>query len=187
MYNVGFYLDELAKLWYGNNSPGITTRSAFRTCFAGRPAARKLRAEQRLRVRSHKAGETFTSYIEDVIDLCKRVDPSVREADKIKHILKGVDDDAFQMLLTKDPQTISDVVNLCQSFDELRRQRSLTRQACGQAEPLSSLALVREIVEARVDGLEDVFTGWRWGERGPERPDGGRYQARCFGLPLTQA
>lgn len=74
---------------------------------------RKLRAEQRLRTRAQKTGETFTSYIEDVLDLCKRIEPSMAEADKIKHVMKGIDDDAFQMLLARDPRSVADVVNLC--------------------------------------------------------------------------
>lgn len=143
LHNVFYALDKLARRWYANNESDISTWSAFRTRFVaafGRPAVRQLHAEQQLRVRGQQAGETFTSYIEDVVDLCKRVDPSMTETDKVRHVLKGVDDDAFQMLLSKDPQTIADVVRLCQSFDELRKQRALTRQACAQAEPLSSLA-----------------------------------------------
>lgn len=53
------------------------------------------------------------------------------DEDTIKHILKGISDDAFQMLLAKNPQTVTDVVTLCQSYDELRRQRALTRRSVG--------------------------------------------------------
>ncbi|XP_049522576.1 uncharacterized protein LOC125945060 [Dermacentor silvarum] len=50
------------------------------------------------------------------------------EQDQIKHILKGIDDDAFQMLLAKDPRTVAELTTLCQSFDELRKQRVLGRR-----------------------------------------------------------
>lgn len=140
--SVGFYLNLLAETWFNNNAAGIDTWSEFKTRFLGafgRPAVRKLRAEQRLRTRAQKTGETFTSYIEDVLDLCKRIEPSMAEADKIKHVMKGIDDDAFQMLLARDPRSVADVVNLCQSFDELRRQRSLTRRPSAPDDTLASL------------------------------------------------
>lgn len=140
--NVGFYLTLLAETWFNNNVAGIDTWSEFKTRFLrafGRPAVRKLLAEQSLRTRAQKTGETFTSYIEDVLDLCRRVDPSMAEADKIKHVMKGIDNDAFQMLLARDPRSIADVVNLCQSFDELRRQRSLTRRPSAPDDILASL------------------------------------------------
>ncbi|XP_077560627.1 uncharacterized protein LOC144175423 [Haemaphysalis longicornis] len=142
--NVGFSFTHLAELWFNNHHRDMTTWAEFRERFMkafGRPEVRKLQAEQRLRVRAQKTGEDFTSYIEDVVDLCKRVDPNMLETEKVKHILKGIDDDAFQMLLSKDPRTVSDVISLCQSYDELRKQRALTRRPLAQNEPLASLAV----------------------------------------------
>ncbi|XP_077548354.1 uncharacterized protein LOC144161583 [Haemaphysalis longicornis] len=136
--NVGFYFTGLDETWFNNNRSTFTTWPDFKAKFTkvfGRPALRKLQAEQRLRERAQQAGETFTSYIEDVVDLCRRANPAMAESDKIKHILKGIEDDAFQMLLSKNPQTISDVVNWCQSYDELRKQRIFTRQRLSREEP----------------------------------------------------
>lgn len=140
--NVIFYLAGVANLWYRNHEADIQTWSIFKTKFAdvfGRPAVRQLRAEQRLRERSQQASESFTSYIEDVVDLCKRVNARMSEADKIQHILKGIDDDAFQMLLARDLRTVAEVVTLCQSFEQLRKQRILTRQRPQQVESLAGL------------------------------------------------
>ncbi|XP_077492095.1 uncharacterized protein LOC144102811 [Amblyomma americanum] len=140
--NVSFYLTGVANLWYRKHEVDIRTWSVFKTTFSevfGLPAVRKLRAEQRLRERSQQVGESFTSYIEDVIDLCKRVNLNMSEADKIKHIFKGVDDDAFQMLVARDLSIVAEVVALCQSFEELRKQRLLTRQPPRQVESLSGL------------------------------------------------
>ncbi|XP_077553533.1 uncharacterized protein LOC144168412 [Haemaphysalis longicornis] len=143
--NVGFTLRGLAEKWYLNHPEDRATWTAFKTNFSAvfdRPAVRKLRAEQCLRERAQKAGENFTSYIEDVVDLCRRVDPSMPEQDTIKHILKGIDEDAFQMLLAKNPQSVRDVISLLQSYDELRRQRRLTRRRpVEREEPLCGLAL----------------------------------------------
>lgn len=143
---ANFYLAGVAKLWYTNHESEFENWSAFREAISavfGRPAVRKLRAEQRLRTRAQEPNETFTAYIEDIIDLCRRVDASMSESAKIQHIMKGVDDDVFQMLLAKSPGTVSEVVTLCQSYDELRRQRALTRRSSQTYnQPLAALDVV---------------------------------------------
>ncbi|KAK8757326.1 hypothetical protein V5799_005042 [Amblyomma americanum] len=142
--NVIFYLSDVANLWFRNHEADILSWAALKTSLTevfGRPAARKLCAEQRLRSWAQHTGENLNSYIEDVVDLCKRVNPSMSDTNKIKHIMKGIEDDAFQMLVTKDPQTVSGVIGYCQSFDELRKQCLSTRRAGLQEAPLCSLAL----------------------------------------------
>ncbi|XP_070378780.1 uncharacterized protein [Dermacentor albipictus] len=142
--NVAFYLTDVAKLWFLNHEADLTSWLVFKTNFTqvfGRPAVRKLRAEQRLRTRSQETGENFTSYIEDIVDLCKRVNASMSEEEKIKHIMKGIQDDAFQMLLSKSPHSVAEVIELCQSYDELRRQRLHTRRPTPPADSLSSLGV----------------------------------------------
>lgn len=128
--NVGSYFTVLAETWLNNNRSTFTTWPDFKPEFTnvfGIPAVPKLQAEMRLREQAQQAGETFTNYIADVVHLCRRANPAMTENNKIKHILKGIEDDAFQMLLSKNPQAISDVVNWCQSYDELRKQRIFTR------------------------------------------------------------
>ncbi|XP_077483210.1 uncharacterized protein LOC144093551 [Amblyomma americanum] len=139
--NVIFYLADVANLWFRNHEAYIATWSTFKTSFTevfGRPGVRKLRAEQRLRERAQQPGETFTSYIEDVVDLCKRVNSDMTEADKIQNIMKGIDEDAFQMPLAKQPATVASVISLCQSYEELRKQRVLTRRTVQPADVLSA-------------------------------------------------
>ncbi|XP_077564355.1 uncharacterized protein LOC144179793 [Haemaphysalis longicornis] len=155
--NAGFSLRGVAEQWFLNHPADRSTWTAFTTNITrvfGRPAVRKLLAEQRLRERAQQAGETFTCYIEDVVDLCRRANPSMPEQDTVKHILKGIDEDAFQMLLAKNPQNVSEVVSLCQSYEELRRQRTLTRRRLSQRDdPLCALevdgnpSLLRRIKE----------------------------------------
>lgn len=142
---ANFYLTGVASVWYHNHESDFRAWSDFKariTQVFGRPAVRKLRAEERLRSRSQQPGENFTKYIEDVVDLCKRVDPSMTESDKIRHIMKGIEDDAFQMLLSKSPRTVVEVAELCQSYDELRRQRLLTRRSSIHDASVASLGAV---------------------------------------------
>ncbi|XP_075739470.1 uncharacterized protein LOC142784961 [Rhipicephalus microplus] len=141
---VTFYLADTAQLWFNNHAADITTWFAFKTAITdvfGRPAARKLQAEHRLRHRAQQPGETYTGYIEDVLHLCNRINSTMPEEKKIQHILKGIDDGAFQMLLARNPPTIAVLVSFCESFDELRRQRAIARQAVTTPDTLASLHL----------------------------------------------
>lgn len=64
----------------------MTSWAAFKerlTNVFGRPAVRKLCAEQHLRVQARQTGEDFMSYIEDVVDLCKCVDLAMLETEKV--------------------------------------------------------------------------------------------------------
>ncbi|XP_077553562.1 uncharacterized protein LOC144168454, partial [Haemaphysalis longicornis] len=141
--SVSLSFTGVAETWYKNHGSDLRTWSDFKTEFTkvfGRPALRKLRAEQRLRERAQRTNESFTSYIEDILDLCNRANDAMTEQGKIKHILKGIEDDAFQMLIAKNPRTVAEIINACQDFDELRRERALTRKPAEQDHSLCSLA-----------------------------------------------
>lgn len=156
-YNVGFCFREVAERWFNNNDAKMSTWDAFKNDFMdvfGRPALRKLLAQQRLGERAQQAGETFTSYIEDIIDLCRRANDAMPESEKIRHIMKGIEEDAFQMLLSKNPQNIGEVVSLCQSYDELRKQRIYARHRLAATDAsLSALSFDDPSVQERIKGL----------------------------------
>lgn len=40
------------------------------------------------------------------------------EAVKIRHVMKGIEDDAFQMLLAKTPQAVAEVTTHCLCYGE---------------------------------------------------------------------
>ncbi|XP_077513203.1 uncharacterized protein LOC144124430 [Amblyomma americanum] len=89
---VIFYLTGVASLWFSNHEADFSTWAAFKanlTEVLGRPAVRKLCAEHRLLERSQHSSETFTSYTEDVVNLCLRINAQISEVD------------AFQMLLSE--------------------------------------------------------------------------------------
>lgn len=118
-----FYLTNVSNLRFHNHEANFTTWSAIKetlTSFFGWPAVRKLHAEHSLRGRSEQISETFTSYSEDVIGLCRQANADMAESDKMRHIMKGIDDDAFHMLVAENPQSVAEVIELSQSFDELR-------------------------------------------------------------------
>lgn len=114
--NVLFYLTSVANL-FRNHKADLSTWASFKASFSevvGRPAICKLCADQWLRTRAQLPEEPFTSYIE-VVDLCKCINASMPEADKIHHLMKVISGDAFQMLLARDPCIVADVIKLCQS------------------------------------------------------------------------
>lgn len=55
--------------------------------------AKKERAEHILRQRAQLAGESCTTYIEEVLKLCRTVDSAMTEEDKVGHVLKGIAED----------------------------------------------------------------------------------------------
>ncbi|KAG0426353.1 hypothetical protein HPB47_026523 [Ixodes persulcatus] len=68
----------------------------------GRPAVRKLTAERKLATRVQQSEETFTVYIEDVSKMTRRVDSDMPEKKRVRHTLKGISEDAFQLLATQN-------------------------------------------------------------------------------------
>ncbi|XP_037515261.2 solute carrier family 2, facilitated glucose transporter member 8-like [Rhipicephalus sanguineus] len=56
-----------------------------------------------------------------------QADVNMTEADKIAHILKGIADDAFNLLIVKDCTTVDAVVKECQRFEQAK-SRHISRQ-----------------------------------------------------------
>lgn len=123
--NVSVSLHEVAKTWFLNNEadiPDWTTfveelRKIFGTSTGSAAAKKKLAA------RVQHPYETFCSYIEDVIALCRRADKDMSETDKVHHVMKGISSFAFNALAVQNPTTIADVRTICQRLDRLQSNR----------------------------------------------------------------
>ncbi|XP_040067452.2 uncharacterized protein LOC120840800 [Ixodes scapularis] len=149
--NVIFYLTDVAKLWYTNHESELVTWPQFKAKIQevfGKPAQRKLVAKRTLASRTQLHDESFVSYIEDVLKLCKRVDTRMTEDEKLKNIMKGIAEDAFQILVVKAPTTVSEVIDICQNFSELRLQRLPAKR---KLEPPAELASLTTAIEGSVD------------------------------------
>lgn len=124
--HVSFYLTGVAKTWFFNHLIDIpdwaTFKEQLRQVF-GTPAVRSALAKKTLEARKQHLGESYTSYIEDVLALCRRVNPSMSESDRVRHILKGITTVAFNALAIKNPATVAEVVTTCQRLDELESVR----------------------------------------------------------------
>lgn len=125
-----------------------------------RPAVGKLRAEQGLCERAQKSGETFTGHIEDSVNRSKRVNSGMSESEKIKHIQKGIDGDAFQMLLGETPRTVGNMISICQSYDKLWKKRALTCPLQVSAALLSCACSWR--CHSRASSIQEPFSVPLW-------------------------
>lgn len=126
--HVGFYLDLIAETWYHNNERDLPDWQRFtselRRVF-GASSMRTEAAKKKLDERVQRPGESYTSYIEDVIALCRRADTDMTEESRVRHVLKGISPLAFNALAAQNPTTINQIVTTCQRLDDLQ---SLRRQ-----------------------------------------------------------
>lgn len=124
--NVIFYLADVAKTWFLNHEAEMITWEIFslrvREVFR-RPEERKARAFRKLSVRSQLASETYTSYIEDVLSLCRRVDASMPESERIRHAIKGIAEQAFVLFQLQPATDTATILSRCQLLEEARLQR----------------------------------------------------------------
>lgn len=138
-----FYLSDVAKLWYLNHEQEFDSWATFATRLKevfGRPTMRQIVAERKLSSRAQQPTETFTSYIEDVLDLCRRVDINMTEPEKVRHLLKGIAEDVFQVILVSNPTTVSKIVEICQQFQELKTQRLASAATVQRLPEVSSIS-----------------------------------------------
>lgn len=122
---VAFSLTEVAKTWFFNNRDTFDDWSGFtqelRKVFG--TSSGRLAAKKKLDARVQHAEETYASYIEDVLALCRRVDKDMPETDKVRHIIKGVSSFAFNAMAIQNPATVADVRSICQRLDQLQAIR----------------------------------------------------------------
>ncbi|XP_049520915.1 uncharacterized protein LOC125944449 [Dermacentor silvarum] len=123
---VSFYLTGVAKTWFFNHEIDLTDWSSFKQQLRqvfGTPAVRSAIAKKILDTRKQQLGESYTSYIEDVLALCRRVNAYMAESDRVRHIFEGIGPLSFNVLAIKDPATVADIVATCQRLDELESVR----------------------------------------------------------------
>ncbi|XP_037526361.1 uncharacterized protein LOC119403501 [Rhipicephalus sanguineus] len=53
------------------------------------------------------------------------VDSQMSEADKVAHVIKGIADDAFHLLVFKNSSTVQDIISECRRFEEAKSRRVL--------------------------------------------------------------
>ncbi|UYV69065.1 Transposase [Cordylochernes scorpioides] len=123
---VYFYLSGTALKWFENNEEIIQTWKEFTSQLEnvfGKKENSKLQAEKKLKTRAQLKGESTEFYIQDVLCLCKEVDPQMSEEDKISHLMKGIAEDLYQALLPRDVQSTEEFITECRRVQALRCRR----------------------------------------------------------------
>ena len=124
--NVIFYLAGTARQWFDNNEDTFTNWSVFRESLKStfcRAADIKRLAERQLLTRAQQNGETSESYIQDVLALCRKANPSMPEEEKVAHLMKGIAEDLYQILSSQEYDTVDAFVKRCRHIESLRRRR----------------------------------------------------------------
>ncbi|XP_055924547.1 uncharacterized protein LOC129956639 [Argiope bruennichi] len=124
--NVIFYLAGTSRQWFDNNEDTFTDWTVFRNSLKNtfcRAADRKREAESLLLTRAQRIGESSESYIQDVLSLCRNVNPSMAEDEKVAHLMKGIAEDLYQILSSQEYETTDAFVKRCRHIEILRRRR----------------------------------------------------------------
>lgn len=126
--NVLFYLRGTAKVWYENNEEELTSwdqcKAKMREVF-GKTASRKIAAKKELACRAQSPTESYLAYIQDVLALCRKAESDMTEGDKVGHVLKGIADDAFNLLMCKGCSTVDAIIKECRQFEQVKSRRIL--------------------------------------------------------------
>ncbi|UYV71409.1 hypothetical protein LAZ67_8003042, partial [Cordylochernes scorpioides] len=159
---VYFYLSGTALKWFENNEESIQTWKEFTSQLEnvfGKKENSKLQAEKKLKTRVQLKGESTECYIQDLLCLCKEVDPQMSEEDKISHLMKGIAEELYQALLPRDVQSTEQFITECRRVEALRCRRvTPTRyerlpnvaSLCDQDDGEYMSSLIRQIVREEV-------------------------------------
>lgn len=156
---VGFSLTEIAKTWYRNNAGRLPDWTTFTTEIRkifGTSAARSEDAKKKLEARVQHPCESYTSYIEDVLALCRKVNKDMSESDRVRQILKGINQFAFTALALQNPRTVSDVTTTCQRLDDLQSIRIQQDTSATRLGDEDLRVLIRQLIREELDGRASV-------------------------------
>lgn len=165
--NAYFFLNGTARLWYENNEEKLNSWEKFQEQLKSAFGAKDLfvkQAEQELKSRAQKTGESTQSYIQSVLELCHKVNPQMSENDKVSHLMKGIAEDMYQFLLVKDIGSTSTFITECQRIEQMN-QRRITKHRFARLPnvvPMASVGtnedlatLIRQIVREEVQRLAE--------------------------------
>ncbi|XP_075721994.1 uncharacterized protein LOC142765220 [Rhipicephalus microplus] len=126
--NVILYLDGTPRVWFDAHETELTSWDTFKERLRdifGDPSGRQMEARKELATRVQSSTESYVSYIQDVLALCRKVDEQMTESDKVGHILKGIADDAFNLLVYNNVTTVDMTINECRRFEMAKSRRVL--------------------------------------------------------------
>ncbi|GFW70240.1 retrotrans_gag domain-containing protein [Trichonephila clavipes] len=70
-----------------------------------------------------KKSESTQSYIQSVLGLCQEVNPLMKEDEKVSHLMKGVAEDIYQALLTREINDTASFIKWCNYIEDMKQKR----------------------------------------------------------------
>ncbi|XP_072143149.1 uncharacterized protein [Dermacentor andersoni] len=124
--NVIFYLGGTPRVWYQTHDEEISSWDSFKEklrALFGDPTGRKVAARKALASRVQTSTEPYVSYIFDVLALSRKADDAMSESDKVSHVLKGIADDAFNLLVFGNVTTTDAIIKECRRLEQAKSRR----------------------------------------------------------------
>ncbi|UYV80576.1 K02A2.6-like, partial [Cordylochernes scorpioides] len=124
--NVVFFLEGAARCWFDNVEESITTWNTFKEEFTrtfGDKEDYARRIESSLKVRAQKPDESVELYIQDVLNLCRQLNPNMSEEDRVGHLMKGVAENIYRALLAIEVTTTGEFTQHCRRIEKLNKNR----------------------------------------------------------------
>src|SRR5690606_34561583 len=124
--NVKFFLKDDARIWWRNVEDSVTSFEQFCTLFLkvyGNKARNSQHAAKILNNRVQRQNETCFAYVQEILRLCRQVDPAMAEPTKVKHILRGIAKSVFWILAIKGVKTVAEVLDAVHDVDTMLASR----------------------------------------------------------------
>ncbi|UYV61541.1 hypothetical protein LAZ67_1005219 [Cordylochernes scorpioides] len=99
-----------------------TRLDAFRGVFGLQKDSARL-VEEVLKSRAQKAEESSESYIQEILSLFHQVNPRMEEGEIVAHIIKGISEDTYQVLVAKDIQRLDEILKFCRHLTTVKHRR----------------------------------------------------------------
>lgn len=154
--NVYFALDDPARTWFENNEATMSSWEEFRRRLLATYVSidRKEKAENALQARNQRPNESVAMYVEDMVRLFRRADPSMPDDKKLRHLMRGVKQEIFAGLIRNPPGTVPEFVAEATSIERALQQRARQHSHPEAAAPGTNILTA---LEGNVDGLCELI------------------------------
>ncbi|UYV65636.1 hypothetical protein LAZ67_3004918 [Cordylochernes scorpioides] len=152
--NVYFFLQGTAHRWYENVEEKINSWDIFVKMFSqnfGHHVTQKDQLAENLKTRAQGKEETSDSYIQDVLHLCREVNPAMMENEIVAHLTKGISEEIYQSIIILDIASIDEFIKWCRKIEASNKKRVKKRVV------FDRLPNVAAIDSADSESMEDLI------------------------------
>ncbi|UYV81241.1 hypothetical protein LAZ67_20000442, partial [Cordylochernes scorpioides] len=117
----------------------------------GHHVTQKDQLAENLKTRAQGKEETSDSYIQDVLHLCREVNPAMMENEIVAHLTKGISEEIYQSIIILDIATINEFIKWCHKIEASNKKRVNKRVV------FDRLPNVASIDSADSESMEDLI------------------------------